>query len=69
MAPRSALVRRVPGRECRLLGVIVLFVKNLAVCFDLSFKNNEIRIFYFTEAHPFDAKSGAFIRRRLIRRA
>jgi hypothetical protein len=44
-------------------------VQNLAVFFDFSFKINGIRSFYFAEAHPFDAKSGAFIRRRLIDRA
>ncbi|CAG9243388.1 hypothetical protein [Paraburkholderia caribensis] len=47
-----------------LLGVIVLFVLNLAVSFDFPFKNNGVGIPHFAGTHPFDAKSGACVRAR-----
>ncbi|WP_193727667.1 hypothetical protein [Paraburkholderia franconis] len=47
-----------------IFGVSVLFVLNLAVCFDFSFTNKHLQIFDSAGPHPFDAKSGAFIRPR-----
>ncbi|WP_176385773.1 hypothetical protein [Paraburkholderia youngii] len=46
------------------IGVFVLFVLNRTVCFDFPFKNNRVEIVDSAGAHPFDAKSGAFIRPR-----